>query len=105
MLQQRALLGVQVAAVGQDDPVFGQRRQADRRRHGGIAAPRQHGQRHAAQKSAGARLRSVEIAVGVEPDQAEVDAGALQTGRHPDGRTAIPGDAYRPPAGPEAGGH
>jgi hypothetical protein len=94
----RGLLRVQIAAVGQDDPVFGERRQTDCRRHGQIAAARQHGQRHAAQKSAGGRLRGVEVAVSVEPDQLEVEAGALQTGGHADGCADGAGlGGFRPP--------
>jgi hypothetical protein len=100
---QLPLLRVEVAHVDHDDPIGGQRHDlAGQAPPVGVGQPGRHRHRHAAEAAGDRRARRVEVAVGVEPDQAHPRRRAmrrLEAGQRPDHRVAGAAGEERPPAG------
>jgi hypothetical protein len=97
-LDRDGLLGIEISYTDQDDLGFGHGLEPGDRFGQRTPAPaRKHRQRHSVQEAAGRDLRGVEVAVRVEPDDA--DAGPSEPGNRTDRRAAIPGEDERKPAG------
>ena len=102
-VQRLALERVEVASVDQPDALLRERPEPHRLAHPLRSAAHHHSQRHSAQELRWARLRRVEIPVGIDPDERRFDPRRPQPREHRHSSAAVARQRDGPPPGCDRG--